>query len=182
MPKISAGNRLIFMCFCDNQRGGRGQRKIPLCRPKTPAKRACPAQISENDGGPGGTKGRAHPEALNSEAPSVSRHFRVRSRVRRCVRRSKNGVNNYHPAGVASLYSNTIFSSPSGRATCPAPIRTRTGEKIVSEPSRSVTASAATLYALRAPPCPVRPRRDKSLCRRAGSQPLPRRCANLTRH
>ncbi len=65
-------------------------------------------------------------------------------------------------------------SLPSTRATCLWSIRSADRRsRIDMQPFRSVTASAAAPYALRAPPCPVGPRRDKSLCRRAGRQPLP---------
>jgi len=61
---------------------------------------------------------------------------------------------------------------PSTRATRLWSIRSADRRsRIDTEPSCSVTASAAALYALRAPPCPFWPRRNNSLCRRAARQP-----------
>jgi len=46
------------------------------------------------NGGPGGRKGRVHPEVLISKGTRCSRAFRAHVRVRRCVRSCFEGVNN----------------------------------------------------------------------------------------
>lgn len=78
-----------------------------------------------------------------------------------------------HPPGRGSLALFHVDASlPSTRATCLWSLRSADRRSHIDmETSCSVTPSAAALYALRAPPCPFRPRRDKSLRRRAAHQP-----------